>query len=477
MITEVEVHGADASAECFLSARYTVSDVKLLLLGTYELGRQPFGLASPAAWLRKRGHLVECRDLSRQSLDEASVREAQLIVFYLPMHTATLLALQWARMVRENSPRARLVACGLYAPLNESHLRAAGFSAIFGPEFESDLAALADEIAKGPGEQSSQDRHAPLPKLAFELPDRAGLPQLRQYAHVVVPDGSHRVAGYTEASRGCKHLCRHCPIVPVYAGQFRVVPREVVLGDVRQQVAAGAQHITFGDPDFFNGVTHATRIVDELHREFPKLTYDVTIKIEHLLRHADALPKLAKTGCLFVTSAVESLDDEVLQKLDKGHTRADFLRALDLCANAGLNLEPTFVPFTPWTTPDSYLDLLETVASRELISAVPSIQLAIRLLIPSRSRLSELPEIAEIVGAFDAERLVYPWRHSDPAVDALAVEVFRIVSDVERLRLSRAAGFERIWLAASEFRETKPLSLRVTSSLRPVPYLSEPWYC
>jgi radical SAM superfamily enzyme YgiQ (UPF0313 family) len=451
--------------------------VKILLLGTYELGRQPFGLASPAAWLRKRGHAVECRDLSRQSLDEATVGDAQLIVFYLPMHTATLLALQWARMVKESSPSAVLAACGLYAPLNESHLRAAGFSAIFGPEFESDLAALADEIAEGSAQQARRNGHSRLPKLAFELPDRAGLPELRKYAHVVVPDGSHRVAGYTEASRGCKHHCRHCPIVPVYAGQFRVVPREVVLGDIRQQVAAGAQHVTFGDPDFFNGVTHATRIVDDLHREFPQLTYDVTIKIEHLLRHADVLPKLAKTGCLFVTSAVESLDDEVLRKLEKGHTRADFLRALELFANAGLALEPTFVPFTPWTTGDSYLDLLETIASRDLIAAVPSIQLAIRLLIPSRSRLLELPEIAGIAGAFDAEKLVYPWRHSLPDVDALAARVFAIVADGEKQRLSRDANFERIWLAASEFRGTRPLPPRVTSAARPVPYLSEPWYC
>src|SRR5207248_647476 len=102
----------------------------------------------------------------------------------------------------------------------------------------------------------------------------------------------------------------------IYSGQFRVVSRDVVLADVRQQVEAGAQHITFGDPDFFNGVTHALRIVDELHSEFPQLTYDVTIKVEHLLRHSDALPKLARAGCLFVTSAVESLDDEVLRKLD-----------------------------------------------------------------------------------------------------------------------------------------------------------------
>ena len=74
------------------TASYTVEHVNIVLISTYELGRQPFGLASPAAWLRKRGHDVVCLDLSRQSLDESAIRAAELIAIYLPMHTATRLA-------------------------------------------------------------------------------------------------------------------------------------------------------------------------------------------------------------------------------------------------------------------------------------------------------------------------------------------------------------------------------------------------
>jgi radical SAM superfamily enzyme YgiQ (UPF0313 family) len=202
-----------------------------------------------------------------------------------------------------------------------------------------------------------------LARLQFLTPDRAGLPRPAHYAHVVMPDGAHRSAGYTEASRGCKHLCRHCPIVPVYHGAFRVVQPEVVLADIRQQAQAGAQHITFGDPDFFNGPAHAIAIVRKLHDEFPQLTYDVTIKVEHLLNHANYLRALRETGCLFITTAVESLDDAVLRRLDKGHTRADFLRVVNLLREERLALQPTFVPFTPWTTPAAYLDLLSTLAS------------------------------------------------------------------------------------------------------------------
>ena len=124
------------------------------------------------------------------------------------------------------------------------------------------------------------------------MPDRNGLPPLSKYATLHVGDGRTKAVGATEASRGCKHLCRHCPVVPIYGGQFRIVPRDVVLADIDAQVAAGAEHITFGDPDFFNGPTHAMRVVEALHAAHPDVTYDVTIKIEHLLQHRDLLGRL-----------------------------------------------------------------------------------------------------------------------------------------------------------------------------------------
>ena len=229
-----------------------------------------------------------------------------------------------------------------------------------------------------------------------------------------MPDGSTRTVGATDATRGCKHLCRHCPIVPVYRGAFRAIPVDVVLEDVRAQVSAGAQHISFGDPDFFNGPAHARRVVERLARECPGVSYDVTIKIEHLLKHAEMIPLLRDTGCLFVTSAVESIDPVVLERLRKGHTRADFVTAVALCRDAGVHLSPTFVPFTPWTTPTGYVELLDQLAALGLEEDVAPIQLGIRLLVTADSALLELDEIRQGVGAFDAASLTWPWRHRDP---------------------------------------------------------------
>ncbi len=454
-----------------------------VLISTYELGRQPFGLASPAAWLRARGAQVTCLDLSREAFDENAVRAADLVAFYVPMHTATRLAAELVALVRQLNPQAHICFYGLYAPVNESYLRDLGVQTILGGEFEEGLARLAERLPGGQGFSRQPEPVISLERLQFIVPDRSGLPALRQYAHLIMPDGKHRTVGYTEATRGCKHLCRHCPIVPVYNGAFRVVQREVVLDDIRQQAAAGAQHITFGDPDFFNGVGHALAIVEALHREFPRLTYDVTIKIEHLLKHAQHLATLRDTGCAFITSAVESVDDAVLARLDKGHTRADFIRAVALLREVGLPMQPTFVPFTPWTTLEGYCDLLGAIRELEMVESVAPIQLAIRLLIPAGSRLLELTEIKELVEPFDDAGLVYPWKHRDPRVDALGAQVNEIVRANERMKRSRASTFGRIWEAAAEAAGVAA-QLREQFAAQPVlvaraaiPYLNEPWYC
>jgi len=476
--------------------------MKIVLISTYELGRQPFGVVSPAAWLRKRGHEVACFDLTRQELDGAVVCAAGLIAIYLPMHTATRLAAKLIPSLREQNPAAHVCCYGLYAPMNAEYLRSLGVGTILGGEFEGGLVGLAERISthdydsgsgsgSGKKPQGSADSALrctdsgtqieptiSLERLSFEVPDRSGMPGLEKYAHLIVPGDGYRVVGSTEASRGCKHLCRHCPIVPVYNGVFRIVSRDVVMADVRQQVAAGAQHISFGDPDFFNGIRHATELVAAFHAEFPGVTYDATIKIEHLRKYGQHLTTLRDTGCLFVISAVESVDDGILQRLDKGHTREDFLHVARMFRSLGMTLHPTFVAFTPWTTMRGYLDLLGVLAAEDLVENVAPIQLGIRLLIPAGSRLLELEEVRLEVGAFDAESLVYPWKNADSRVDELSEVVQQIAADADRKKESRSAAFARIWKAAHAVAGIAESGLTLTDRADvAVPFLSEPWYC
>jgi len=254
----------------------------------------------------------------------------------------------------------------------------------------------------------------------------------------------------------------------------------VVLADIGQQVAAGAEHITFGDPDFFNGIGHALALVRSLHQEHPHLTYDVTIKIEHILKYAKHLPTLRQTGCLFITSAVESIDDRVLAILDKGHTRNDFIQALRLCREAELILNPTFVAFTPWTSVEAYQGLLALLAELDLVDHVAPIQLAIRLLIPAGSKLLEIPEVRRMAGQFDESVLVYPWRHKDPRVDRLQQEVQALIQKGTARGESRREIFSKVWALAegASSSSLRPLAHATEWTGRAsIPYLTEPWYC
>jgi radical SAM superfamily enzyme YgiQ (UPF0313 family) len=453
-----------------------MESVRVVLISTYELGRQPFGLASPAAWLRADSHKVTMADLACSPLPQADVAEADLIAFFLPMHTATRLFQKVVDRVRDLNPRAHLCGYGLYAPLNDALLRRAGVCTVIGGEFEQGLRDLARRLSVTREGERPFRQPEPLISMArqqFLVPDRTGLPPLGAYAQLRTGDATRRV-GYTEASRGCKHLCRHCPVVPVYRGLFRIVQQDVVIEDVRRQVAAGAGHITFGDPDFFNGPGHAMAIVETLHGEWPHLTYDVTIKVEHLLQHRDLLPVLKRTGCLFVTSAVESLDDAVLEKLAKGHTRADFEESLRTMRAAGLPMAPTFIPFTPWTTLENYREFLRALVDLDLVDQIAPVQLAIRLLLPEGSLLLDLAEIRAMIEPYDTRGLCYRWHNADTRLDALCVGIQDAIKRAERHRQSRAEIFRKIWDLAEtgEFPVDAPMVSRAT-----IPYLTEPWYC
>lgn len=450
--------------------------MKVSLINPYELGRQPFGLAEPAAWLKREGCEISCCDLSIQKLESCLTPDTDIVAIYVAMHTATRIAVEALPRIRQLAPRASLCVYGLYAPMNSELFRSLGVQTVLGGEYETGLVSMVQRVRAGQGALQTEPEIA-LDRIDFIAPDRSKLPDLSQYASLINPDGSSKTVGFGETTRGCKYLCRHCPVVPVYQGRFHVIPADIVMNDIREQITLGAEHISFGDPDFFNGPGHALRIVRALHAEFPAVTYDATIKIEHIVRYPEEMQVLKDTGCLFILSAVEAVDDAILEYLDKGHTRADFIAALTLLRNTGIALTPTFVAFTPWTSLDNYIELLRHIIDLQLIQAVAPVQLSIRLLIPAGSCMLDIDSLADVIDAFDPAILGHPWSNPDTRVDALQQQVQAWVSQAEADGLARPQIFAGIWKRAHEQAAlpVPPLDLQHTG--QPVPRLSENWYC
>ena len=447
----------------------------ILLVSCYELGHQPLGLAWPMAFLERAGYAPRALDLALEPLHETAVRGARVAAIMAPMHTALRLGVPAAQRIRRLNPGCRIVFCGLYALLCAEFLLNGVADGVMGGEFEGELVALAQRLEAG---QELQRGGAALQRLAFPLPSRASLPPLARYVRLARHDRLVP-AGYVEASRGCLHTCLHCPIPPVYGGRFFAVPRAVVMQDIRGLVAAGAGHITFGDPDFLNGPGHALKLVRELHAAFPDLSYDFTAKIEHVLRHRELFPEFAATGCAFVVSAVEALSDVVLANLEKGHTKADVAGAIAILRHVGIAPRPTFVPFTPWSTLDDYLELLDFLEAHDLVDHVDPVQLTIRLLVPPGSLLLTRPALRAALGELDAAGLSHRWTHPDPRMDALQRDANALVLEAARAEEAPAVTFYRLReLAGRRAGRPVPTPFQRPPHDRPMaPRLTEPWFC
>ena len=453
---------------------------RVLLVSTYEQGHQPLHLAAPAAVLRDAGHDVDTLDLAVDSPEAERFLDADLIAVSVPMHTAARLAVELARRVRRLRPDVHLACYGLYAsPLHEAF--GGVFDTAIGGEYEPTLLALADHLGSG-GDQrfatpSGVGATPYLGRQSYPTPDRSGLPPLRHYAHVDRGHDRLGLVGYVEASRGCAHTCTHCPITPVYGGRLRTVQAETVLADIDQLVAAGAEHLTFGDPDFLNGVRHSLGIARSLHERYPEVTFDATIKVEHLVEHERHLEELRDLGCLFITSAFESTSDRILDRLQKGHHADDLDHVLATAQRLGLTIRPTWVAFTPWTRRADFLGMLDFIEERGLVRHVQPVQYALRLLLPPGSPLIAALAAEQRLGPYDHERLTYTW--SDAEIDPLQQ---RVTATVEAAAAQHEHASED---PVETFRRVKAIALDRNpgaTKVAPqpstfVPGLTEAWFC
>jgi radical SAM superfamily enzyme YgiQ (UPF0313 family) len=457
----------------------------ILLISCYELGHQPFHLASLQTMLWQAGYLPVSVDTAVETLTDETIKQARFVGVSVPMHTALRLGHQLAKHVRLLNPAAHICFYGLYASLNADYLLLDCIDSTIGGEYEIPLLSLIAALESGsttpvPGVNTIQQSSNPwIQRTPFVVPERQQLPPPERYARLEL-NGEQLLAGYTETTRGCKHICLHCPVTPIYQGRFFAIPARIVLADIRGQVEQGVRHITFGDPDFFNGPTHAMRITRSLHAEFPNVTFDATIKIEHLLKHRYLLPELRDLGCAFIVSAVESINDDVLRHLDKGHTMEQVAETFDLMEQVDIPLRPSLMPFSPWESLESYIALLTFFEEHKLIEHVDPVHFSIRLLIPPGSALLDAPDTLEWLGELDAAAFTYRWIHPDPRMDDLHQAVCMLVEKAQNVQADPIETFfhiKALALATDDQDMCVSCAIKAYGTRKVLPHLTESWFC
>jgi radical SAM superfamily enzyme YgiQ (UPF0313 family) len=470
---------------------------RVVLLSTYELGAQPLGCASPAAALKAAGHEVRTHDLSLEPWPDADLSWAQAVGLSVPMHTALRLGLSVLFRLRSEHPAIAVALHGLYAPVAPPGAALRGGDLLSAGDSETAIVEWAD-VLDGSKHLKRGAKTSGAPDIRIELgaahgnaaqhksrnvPYRDGLPGLENYARLLW-NGTERLVGTVEATRGCHHRCRHCPVPVIYQGKTRPIAIDDVMADIDNLVDAGAQHIHFADPDFLSRPSHARRVIKEMHERHDGLSFDVTVKVSHILEHQLEWDQFASAGLCFVTSAIESTSDLVLAHLDKGHTARDAKEAINVMRSVGVELRPSFLPFTPWTKRSDLIEIFDFVSANDLISNVDPIQYGIRLLLPPGSLLLADPDpiLSSCLGSFDEKHLGVSWTSPDPLLDDLA--------DAIALRAERAGSLceapeatygELRALVFSMLETTDPGPPVISSIAGPLaenrPRLSEAWFC
>ncbi len=401
----------------------TYRTVRVLLISTYELGHQPIGLASPAAWLKRSGYDVAYIDISVESFDVSVASSADAIAISVPMHTAARMALQLTENIRQAGITTPICLYGLYAHVASLSPAAGYISKFISGEYEPELVKWVEEISRlynvgthGNRNTVTLDRHMSI------LPYRDILPPLTRYARLSY-GGREYLTGYLEATRGCAHKCLHCPVPSVYNGRIRKNDLDILLQDVDNLVSVGAEHITFGDPDFLNAPSYATSVLSAVHNSFPQLTFDLTIKVSHIVKYADLFPEIAHNGCLFVVSAFESASDRILDLLHKGHTVKDMEDSVRSLRMNGIEPRVSLMPFTPWTTRNDIAALLDMAVAFDIVPNIDPVQWSIRLLVPPGSLLLQDARTAGYFVQFDPDKLSYDWVSPDGELDVLQRDI------------------------------------------------------
>lgn len=447
-------------------------DIRVLAISTYELGHQPLILARLATALDSLGISTELCDNSIFNRPFADKSDFQIaggefpthLVISVPMHTATQLGKTIASRAREFFGNSiTIIAVGLYAKV------ALSFTGLF------DIG-----VPQGSNEQIMEAIGVKLDdsirsNLKLQVPDRSKLPEIHNYAHLLEQNGK-RLVGYVETTTGCAHSCKHCPVPVVHHGSFRAIAASIVLKEIDQLYKSGARHITFGDPDFLNGPTHSLKITRAMHQKYPDLTFDATIKIEHILENRNIWAEMAELGLTLVVSAFEHTSDLILTKLAKGHTKAQIVEALQLLRSHGIEVRPSLLPFTPWTDRQSLIELIEFIYDNNLVESVDPVQLSIRLLIPLDSLVLGDEDLQ--IGPWNPDLLSFEWRSSDPLIDELQLQLSQIAQDSLDRQMPSIQVFDEMRRCIyGAFSLTPPTRSQYRATCEEKPRLSEAWFC
>ncbi len=391
--------------------------MKTQLISTDEVGFQPLGLATVIPFFKEHSDLDVIDYWYSQTAPNPM---SDFIAFSVPTFGAIETSVKLSKSLRKQGYSNPIVFYNQYATVQPDSFLLDEKCYIVNGEFETVLEEMFNTYKKGEKlddlefvySLTNRNPSKNLKRKKFNIPDRSMLPALSNYAY---KDG--KLVGNIETMRGCAHGCTYCSVFAAYEKRVIKIPEDIVLGDIDQVVNMGATHITFIDADFFSTGKRGVRIIEQMHAKHPHLTFDITLRLDDVVRYREFFPELKSYGCTEVTSAFEFPSDHVLKEFDKRITIKDMNEGLRLLRNTGLKIVPTFISYNPWSNTEDMINFGNYLEENNLMEDIDDMQLKTRLLLYKGSPLLQNETIKKL--KLVDKGYYFDWEHPDSVVDEM----------------------------------------------------------
>ena len=191
-----------------------------------------------------------------------------------------------------------------------------------------------------------------LPMPAWQLYD------ISRYIHTSKLVERESPTGLLETSRGCVFKCVYCN-KNIFGRRFRCKSPARVVDEIERMLDAGFREIHIEDDGFSTKLDNAKAICDEIVRRGLKFPWTLINGIRVDRTDQELCDRLAAAGCYQVAFGLESGNQDVLDRIQKGITKDQIRVAVPMARKAGLETFAFFMLGLPGDTEQSMQDTID----------------------------------------------------------------------------------------------------------------------
>ncbi len=204
---------------------------------------------------------------------------------------------------------------------------------------------------------------------------------------------------YIEASRGCAYcscnICECRDFLGSKCAKFRWRDRPIdsIVNELKYLSSIGINDVTFSDEDFigndYYGIDRASKLASRIVNVNIKIEYRINARVKAIYSDTDTeelrtqkeqtLVSLKRSGLSKIFLGFESGSAGQLKRYNKGYTLDEFIQAIDILRNIGIQYELGYISLDPLMSLEELEESLNFIKEHQCIPYISAIYKELRI--------------------------------------------------------------------------------------------------